>query len=120
MERVNQTRQGDVMLRRVSKLPKGAVKVDTTEVRSVGGSGPIKAVVLAHGEVTGHAHALDARECAEFTKADAAGVVTRFLQVFETAKVKHEEHATHNIPEGFYEIVRQREYSPEEIRNVAD
>lgn len=115
-----QFRQGDVMLRRVNKLPRGCEKVGPTEVRSVGGSGPIPAVVLAHGEVTGHAHALDARECVEYTKADAAGAVSRFLEVFKRAEVKHEEHATHNVPEGFYEIIRQREYSPEEIRQVAD
>ncbi|MGH9523996.1 MAG: hypothetical protein ACRD3E_15850 [Terriglobales bacterium] len=35
-------------------------------------------------------------------------------------RIVHEEHAPIVLPPGDYEIVRQREYSPEEIRNVAD
>ena len=34
--------------------------------------------------------------------------------------VTHEEHASIQLPKGNYRIVRQREYSPEAIRNVAD
>lgn len=102
-------RQGDVMVRQVSKLPKGA-----TEVQTKG------RIVLAHGEVTGHAHAIAEGEAREFTMADAAGAVRRFLQVASEATVKHEEHASIPLPPGVYEIVQQREYHPEELRNVAD
>ena len=36
------------------------------------------------------------------------------------AQVVHDEHATIALPPGKYRITRQREYSPEAIRNVAD
>lgn len=102
-------RQGDVMIREVSSLPANA--------KAVKNRGRI---VLAHGEVTGHAHAIAVRDAKEFTMQDAAGVVKRFLHVASCATVKHEEHAPIALPAGIYEIVQQREYTPEEIRNVAD
>lgn len=102
-------RQGDVMIRQVAKLPK-----DATEVQTKG------RIVLAYGEVTGHAHAITEREAKEYTMAEAAGAVRRFLKVVSEATVRHEEHAPIPLPPGVYEIVQQREYHPEELRNVAD
>lgn len=103
-------RQGDVMIRSVGRIPSSA-----TEVKNEG------RIVLAYGEVTGHAHAIALDEAQEFTFADAAGIVRRFLKVFDKgASVKHEEHATIPLPPGMYEIIQQREYTPEAIRNVAD
>jgi hypothetical protein len=106
---MNIFRQGDVLIRQVAKLPKGA-----TAVKNEG------RIVLAHGEVTGHAHAVAIDEAVEYGMADAAGAVRRFLAVASSATVKHEEHAAIPLPAGVYEIVQQREYSPQEIRNVAD
>lgn len=102
-------RQGDVMIRQVSRIPRSAQAKEN--------SGRI---VLAYGEVTGHAHAIAPNEAVEFTMADAAGAVRRFLKVTSEATVKHEEHAPIPLPAGLYEIIQQREYSPSEIRNVAD
>lgn len=106
---MNIYRQGDVLIREIANLPKGA-KAKKNEGR----------IVLAYGEVTGHAHAIAEREATEYTMADAAGAVKRFLKVVSEATVRHEEHAPIELPAGFYEIVQQREYTPEEIRNVAD
>jgi len=102
-------RQGDVLIRQVTELPNGSTAVKN-EVR----------IVLAHGEVTGHAHAVRVEDAVEFTHADAAGAVRRFLEVASGANVVHEEHATIPLPAGFYEIIQQVEYTPEAIRNVAD
>lgn len=103
-------RQGDVLIRQVSALPAGAQDVT-----------PNDRIVLAHGEVTGHAHAIAPGEAREFSMKDAVGVVKRFLSVVTgTATVRHEEHAPIPLPPGTYEIVQQREYTPEAIRNVAD
>lgn len=102
-------RQGDVLIRSVPSIPKGAKDVT-----------PKDRIVLAYGEVTGHAHAIALGEAQEFSLADAAGVVRRFLNVVKEAVVRHEEHAPIPLPAGVYEIVQQREYTPEEIRNVAD
>ncbi len=102
-------RQGDVLIRRIDAIPHGARDVT-----------PKGRIVLAHGEVTGHAHAIAEGEAREFTMADAAGAVRRFLRVASEATVRHEEHADIPLSPGIYEIVQQREYSPEVIRNVAD
>jgi len=105
-------RQGDVLLILVAALPKGAKDVT-----------PSDRIVLAHGEITGHAHAV----CEPLTKSLPAGKARmwnagaeRYLQVVETTALKHEEHATVPLPKGVYRVVQQREYSPEAIRNVAD
>lgn len=106
---MQQFRQGDVMIRRVKSLPKGAQDVT-----------PKGRIVLAHGEVTGHAHVIAEGQAREFSWADAGKATRRFLSVASTAHVAHEEHATIPLPAGVYEIVQQREYTPEAIRNVAD
>jgi len=105
-------RQGDVLLTRVAALPKGAKNV-TTEKR----------IVLAEGEVTGHAHAIYEPR----TKTAPSGKVVmwnagaeRFIQVLESTALRHEEHAAIPLEPGIYKIGQQREYHPEEIRRVAD
>lgn len=98
-------RQGDVMLVRVGRLPKGA------KPRAAEGGRHI----LAHGEATGHAHAIAEAEAEMFTTED--GVYLRSIGV---STLRHEEHAPITIDKGVYRVVRQREYSPEAIRNVAD
>ena len=102
-------RQGDVLIRTIDAIPAGAKDVT-----------PRDRIVLAYGEVTGHAHAIAPDEAREFSLADAAGVVRRFLQVVGEATVRHEEHAAIPLPAGVYEIIQQREYTPEAVRNVAD
>lgn len=102
-------RQGDVLIRAIAAVPSDAKDIT-----------PKDRIVLAYGEVTGHAHAIAEGQAREFSLADAAGVVRRFLSVVSKAEVKHEEHATIPLPPGAYEIVQQREYTPEAIRNVAD
>lgn len=104
-------RQGDVLIRQVNALPSRAKEVDNTKLGRI---------VLAHGEVTGHAHAIALNEAVEYNMADAGGAVRRFLNVVSSATVKHEEHAAIALPPGIYEIIAQREYHPEAIRNVAD
>jgi len=102
-------RQGDVLIRAIDAIPANAVDVT-----------PKDRIVLAYGEVTGHAHAIAPDEAREFSFAAAPGVVRRFLSVVKEAVVRHEEHAPIPLPPGVYEIVQQREYTPEAIRNVAD
>ena len=108
-------RQGDVLLIAVAALPSGATDVT-----------PKDRIVLAHGEVTGHAHAVypQAVEAKPRIKALPARMwdagAERFLQVVEKTALRHEEHAAVPLPPGVYKVVQQREYSPEEIRRVAD
>ena len=73
-------------------------------------------IVLAYGEVTGHAHAIHSSDATLWENADGA----RYLEVKRAVRLMHEEHATITIPAGLFLITRQREYSPEAIRFVAD
>ena len=76
----------------------------------------LKHLVLAEGEVTGHAHRITEGDA---TLYEENGVL--FLHVeSEKALLTHEEHKPVEIPRGDYEIKIQREYEPEGWRNVAD
>lgn len=103
-------RQGDVLLVQVSEIPAGATpcKVDGD-------------VILAYGEHTGHAHRFTEGTVKPLAK---GGVwepsAERFIQALDGATLRHEEHGAIAIPTGNYRVVQQREYHPEEIRNVAD
>ena len=97
-------RQGDVMLERVEDMPSGSIKQKKD-----------KRIVLAYGEVTGHAHSIEDETTEEY-KFD----VDVFLKVLNATKLKHEEHGAIVLEPGIYRVIRQREYTPQEIRNVAD
>lgn len=101
-------RQGDVLIRRVEAIPDGLTPVPLENGR----------VILMHGEVTGHAHAV-VGEC-EFLAADLSDLEQRFLRIEQEAQVVHEEHASITLPPGNYEVRRQREYSPAAPVWVAD
>ena len=83
--------------------------------------------VLAHGEATGHRHAIydDGAELLEPKPAAPDAVERRdgnvlYLRVTQPVALRHEEHAAIGLAPGNYRVTRQREYSPEEIRTVAD
>lgn len=103
----DQFRQGDVFLRPVSELPRGLKAIDRDNGR----------VVLAYGEVTGHAHAILDRQATLYVD-EATG--RRYLLTDEAVELVHEEHDTVTIPAGVHEVVGQREYHPEAVRRVAD
>lgn len=96
-------RQGDVLVQTASVIPKSAKKQ--------------KRCILALGEVTGHAHQIKEQA---FLWVDTDG--TKFVEVYGSeAMLQHEEHGPIVLPgPGIYRVTQQREYSPEEIRNVAD
>lgn len=81
-------------------------------------------VVLAYGEVTGHAHAIRSRDATLFETKEQQGAAlalgTRILAARRPVALEHDEHATIKVPAGTYLVRIQREYSPEELRNVAD
>jgi hypothetical protein len=104
-------RQGDILIERAKLKPS---RKATRESHTV----------LAEGEATGHLHQVVALEtdtidippAALFTEPDG----TRVLIVDRPCNLTHHEHSTIPLAPGAYRIGRQREYSPEEIRTVAD
>ncbi len=93
-------RQGDVLVMSAPKNLKPAEKVERDNGR----------VVLAYGEVTGHAHAILDREAELFTLPDTDD---RFLRIMSKSGVSlvHEEHSAIPIPAGDYIVRHQREYT---------
>ena len=104
--KTTQYRQGDVLIERVST---------PTPAQEPNKEKRFKRIVLAEGEATGHAHALEVDAADWWKDGDA-----QFVSVSKPAKVVHDEHGVINLPAGTYRITRQREYTPEAIRNVAD
>ena len=101
-------RQGDVLIVPVKSIPKSLTPVE----REKG------LVILAHGEVTGHAHVIKSEHAALFS--DPQLMATFMTISDEPVALEHEEHDTITIPPGDYRVIRQREYHPEEIRRVED
>lgn len=131
-----QIRQGDVYLRPVSNLPKGCKPIDPENGTRF---------VLAHGEATGHAHAIyeftsdtqaerqaaRAGEMAEAALARIQALRTAqmwaaldgewYLEIRLPSQMKHEEHDPPTIPVGVYHCPIQVEKGPDNVlRRVAD
>ena len=108
-------RQGDVLIIPIKSGARGK------DIREAG------RVILAHGEATGHAHEVVSDEPDSLTFEEISDDVdtlrgARLLRVTGTGKavVRHQEHSPIELPAGTYRVIRQREYFPQAIRNVAD
>jgi hypothetical protein len=110
-------RQGDVLLLPVESDPSWQINnwqpapTKTPDDRKREGG-----VVLAFGEVTGHAHVL--QTTAPLLTGRVADTVQRwtsriveFIDLPEKATLVHEEHATLEVPAGKWEVIHQREYA---------
>lgn len=106
-------RQGDVLIVPIeeSALPPGHEDLPA-EPRDGRGR-----MVLALGEVTGHAHAV-VGPGRLLRESGPSG--TALLHVPDGARVVHEEHGPISLPKGWYRVIRQREYVPGSVRIVAD
>lgn len=103
-----QYRQGDVLIVKIDSLPEGTQQIKPDNGRTI----------LAYGEVTGHAHAIDASVSRLF---EVSGVEDKFLVVDEATSVTHEEHSAIALEPGTYQVRIQREYDDmDEVRRVAD
>ncbi len=103
-------RQGDVCLIAVDAIPKAAKKQPAKG----------KKVILALGEMTGHHHRFEFLDSSHNVKLYAADDGARYVHVTKTADLLHEEHSTVKVPAGKYLLPSQVEYTPAELRRVAD
>jgi hypothetical protein len=92
-----QVRQGDVLLVKIGELPKDA------KLSEKKGD-----IILAYGEVTGHAHRI-----AEGTASLYEWQGNELVQIKEPTYLTHEEHASIALEPGVWKKVQQVEYSPE-------
>lgn len=107
-------RQGDVLVMGVDTKPSGPWKA----ARREGGR-----IVLAHGNATGHSHAIAGKTAKLFRPKNPTGEAWRddaLLVVDRTVVLAHEEHAPIKLAKGFYVIRRQREHAPDAIVTVID
>lgn len=89
--------QGDLRIIKISNLPKNAKKREGK--------------VLVYGEATGHAHKLSEGEVYELND--------RILFTVPTgATIIHEEHYPIPLEKGDYEIIRQREYTKDNMTSL--
>jgi hypothetical protein len=103
-----QYRQGDVLLCAIDRIPPEAKPVPTNGDR----------VIVALGELTGHAHAFAAAEAQLLQEKSSR---RSFLVIGEGgARLCHEEHEPILVPTGRYELRRQREYTPKMPSLVGD
>ncbi len=93
-------RQGDLLFRAIPKLPESLV------VRL--------GQIIARGEATGHSHCLLEGRVLEDTQGSL------FLEVPRSTQVVHQEHYAIELSAGYYQVRRQREYTPKAIREVYD
>ena len=117
----------------------GDVAIIATKDRDVSSLKPVPRdagrIVLAYGEVTGHAHAIPSEHASLYlddsmvAAPDAMQAIARLggglipdriLKADKPVRLLHEEHAPIELPAGSYVVRIQREYSPAELRNVAD
>jgi hypothetical protein len=102
-------RHGDLLIRKVEKLPKKIKKREGKDHN-----------VLAYGEVTGHKHVI----CAEPKKQLEMYEDDKGNIYFGTtgATITHEEHKTITIEPGIHIVEHEREFDPfsDEIKRVVD
>jgi hypothetical protein len=100
-------RQGDVLIIPIDKIPTAAKKAPDC--------------ILAHGEVTGHAHRIKTTQARKYIEQVTEQIQRSYLRVTaESAQLLHEEHSALSIHAGDYEVIIQKEYTPGELRDVRD
>lgn len=91
-------RQGDVLIKDIDRLPDGLKKQADD--------------VLVYGESTGHAHRLKGGS----VFLDKKGAM--FLMIADKGFVVHEEHKPITLKKGAYAVIRQREYTMDNMTKL--
>lgn len=103
--------QGDVLIRRVDKIPASAKPIDADGSH----------VIVTHSE-TGHHHVMLKERTDLFQDAD--NPLIAWIRVNRADKLIHQRpydtHEPISFEPGCYEVRRQREHTPEGWRRVAD
>lgn len=104
--------QGDVLFRRIKRMPKGLVEQERKG-----------ALVVAHSE-TGHHHQIEDVAVRHFEKLERDPMICFLSVAGEGAVVSHmrpfDTHEAIHLAPGNWEVRRQEEYTPEGWRRVED
>jgi hypothetical protein len=93
-------RQGDLLIVKVDRIPEDA-KIQEHRI-------------LAEGEATGHIHELDSGQVYE-----REGTLYFKVAENEMTTLRHPEHGPVTFEAGMYQVIRQREYTPEQWKSWA-
>lgn len=99
-------RHGDVLIEKVSFIPKGLKKK--------------KDLILLEGEASGHFHVLSKGDVFEVTPTKDNNYLLGYFKTEDGTLLTHQEHETIEIPAGIYKFYAQREYDEIEERRVID
>ena len=99
--------QGDVLIKKINKLPEGLEKIKTKN----------NLWIIAEGETTGHYHAIAEKEAIVYEKEGKKYILTE-----EGFTITHQEHEKIKVEPGLYEIGIVQEYDPfqKTIENIRD
>jgi hypothetical protein len=102
-----QIQHGDVLIKKVNKLPENCLRRERRGGR----------VIVAAGETTGHAHTILDKGCVLW---ELKGEL--YLEATDPVTITHEEHRPLAIPPGIYQIgtVKEYDYFADMERNVVD
>lgn len=110
-----QFRQGDIFLEKIDSIQ----DCEPSKKNSIEGEEVDNSIILALGEATGHAHALRNIDGKAILMKDKNSE-NYFLMVLKECDLTHEEHSKIQLPIGNYKVIRQRQYTPNKIIQVAD
>ncbi len=115
IENSKYTRQGDLLLVRLDKIPEYVRGRENSRVKDG---------ILARGEATGHHHRIETLVAAEVYRVnDWRNGAEVYLEVGEVGvRIVHEEHAPVTLAPGAYRVHRAREYDylSDVVRTVRD
>lgn len=103
---MNMLRQGDVLFIKVKEAPASEAAAIEREAGRI---------VVAKGEVTGHAHTITTPDVVMYEHQSIRWLVAPHEFVLE-----HQEHSPLTIAPGIWRVAYQREYDPQAIRRVMD
>lgn len=108
----NMAAQGDMMIRRINKLPEGLTKRESTKGQHI----------LAHSE-TGHHHSVADEVAVVYDGPEKDMICYLSIEGEHADIIHHRSFDTHKplrLTKGTYEIRRQREHTPAGWRRVED
>jgi hypothetical protein len=103
-------RQGDILIFAASETEILDAQTNGQPVERENGQ-----LIVAYGESSGHSHAIR-EDQVEMYRTEQG----QYIRAAVPFVLTHEEHGAIQIPAGTFRVVRQREYTPRSIRNIAD
>ena len=105
------SRHGDVVIYPISDKEAAELKAKAKKADRENGR-----LILAHGEVTGHAHAVVEPTASMFDLDDDS----KLLELPNLTVLSHEEHKDIELPPGSYRVYQKRQYKPNGWETVRD